>query len=350
MGLGELNSGRIEQLLRSEDRAELDQLYTEADRVRGESVGDEVHLRGLIEISNHCTRHCVYCGLRAPNTKIPRYRMSHDEVLASARMALEFGYGTVVLQAGEDPEWSADDVTELVKSIKSETGLAVTLSLGERDPEEYQDWRDAGADRVLLRFETSDPVLFKKIHPRRADHFVDRVELLRTLRSMGYEIGSGVMVGLPGQTFSSVAEDLLLFRDLDLDMVGLGPFVCNPDTPLGQNEVEDAGENQVPATNEMALRVIALTRLLRPDANIPSTSAIAAVDPESGHSMGLGRGANVIMPNLTPLEYRRKYQIYPGKIYADEASESVNKNLVQLIHTLGRRVGLGPGNRVRPTP
>jgi biotin synthase len=338
---------QLEQWLRETDDAKLTLLYEEADRVRRETVGDEVHLRGLIEISNRCVRSCLYCGLRAPNDRLPRYRMMPEEVVEAAKIAKEYGYGTVVLQSGEDRGWSINGLADLIREIKRQTGLAVTLSVGERGMEEYSHWRAAGADRVLLRFETSDSELYERIHPKLSGQKIDRFQLLAELKSLGYELGSGVMVGIPGQRYSTLAHDIELFRELDLDMVGVGPFVPNPDTPLGQGCEPDARDDQVPASVDMALRVVALTRLARPDANIPSTSAIAALDPEKGHTLGLTRGANVMMPNLTPLKYRACYEIYPGKIFADEAEETIHRQILARIERHGRKPGRGRGDRKR---
>ena len=222
--------------LREVDPTRLRELYKRADSLRREHVGDEVHLRGLIEISNYCVRMCGYCGLRAGNKPVDRYRMSADEVVACAGKAKEFGYGTVVLQSGEDLGLTVDWVVDVVQRIKTETGLAVTLSLGERSEEELVRFKAAGADRYLLRFETSDPELFRLIHPPRRGTSDDRVSILRALRRLGYEIGSGVMVGIPGQTFDTLADDVLLFATLDLDMIGVGPYLPHPATPLGKGE------------------------------------------------------------------------------------------------------------------
>jgi biotin synthase len=186
--------------LRETDPARLAELWRLADRVRQENVGGEVHLRGLVELSNHCVRLCGYCGLRAGNLALVRYRMSDDEVMACVQKAVEFGYGTVVLQSGEDPGLTVERIVALVERIKSETSLAVTLSLGERDDEELAAWRRAGADRYLLRFETSNRALFDRIHPPRSDASSDRLAILATLGRLGYEVGSGVMIGIPGQT------------------------------------------------------------------------------------------------------------------------------------------------------
>jgi biotin synthase len=332
--------------LRETDPSRLSRLYRRADAVRREHVGDEVHLRGLVEVSNHCVRRCAYCGIAAPNTGLSRYRMTTDEVLGCARQAKELGYGTVVLQAGEDYGLTRGWVVDLVRSIKSATGLAVTLSLGERPDEDLSAFREAGADRYLLRFETSDPALYEAIHPSLPDRRSDRFAILRRLESLGYEVGSGVLVGIPGQTFESLASDLLLFRDLDLDMIGVGPYIPHPATPLGAGLFPRAPEGeQVPADEETTTKVVALARLVRPDANIPSTTALATLEPSFGRERGLLRGANVVMPNLTPPAYRALYEIYPGKACISETAEACGSCLPVRIRMIGRTPGTGPGAR-----
>jgi biotin synthase len=391
--------------LRENDAEALGRLYQAADQVRREHVGDAVHLRGLIEISNHCRRMCLYCGLRAGNQGLPRYRMSPAEILDCARTALRLGYGTVVLQAGEDTVITGAWLAEVVRQIKAETGLAITLSMGERSPEELARWREAGADRYLLRFETSDPELFRRIHPPFPGQPADRIALLRQLREMGYEIGGGVMIGLPGQSFSSLARDIELFRQLDLDMVGVGPYIPHPATPLGKqftgsagvlagglpipkkgsagedasatfswertqrcaeeaqevslasafsprtfassasSAVKESGAEQVPNSEEMVYKVIALTRLACPAANIPSTTALASINRMDGRERGLASGANVVMPNLTPAQYRAWYEIYPNKACVFETGEQCAPCLERKIRGMGRVPGVGPGAR-----
>jgi biotin synthase len=325
-------------------------LWEEADRVRREHVGDEVHLRGLIELSSFCRRDCHYCGIRG-SRKIERYRMSEEEAMECVRTAQKLEYGTVVLQSGEDLGLTSDFITGLVRGIKSETPLAITLALGERSIEELARWREAGADRYLLKHETSDPELFRRIHPDCGSEVSNRIALLTAAKEMGYEAGSGVMVGIPGQTYESLADDIMLFRDLDLEMIGCGPFVPHPDTPLGQMTNDEFrmtnGRAQVPATDTMTTKVVALTRLVCPDANIPSTTALATVNREHGREMGLERGANVWMPNLTQLKYRALYEIYPGKAKVIDTAEEFHKNLMTTLAALGRSPGKGPGGRKR---
>lgn len=343
-----LDQSSLEAWLRQEETPRLEELWAAADLVRQKMVGDQVHRRGLIEISNHCVRRCAYCGIRAANTEVVRYRMEPSEILACARQAKAFGYGTVVLQAGEDPAHDAQSIAALVRAIAEETGLAITLSLGERPRQDYELWRKAGADRYLLRLETTDPVLFQRIHPGHPGK-EPRLVLLGHLRELGYEVGSGVMIGIPGQSYASLARDLLLFRELDLDMIGVGPYIPHPGTPLGQDGNPDfptapAG-GQVPNTEGMTYKTVALTRLVRPDANIPSTTALATLNTEQGRELGLQRGANIVMPNLTPVAYRALYEIYPGKACISESAAQCSLCLDGRIHAIGRVPGTGPGWR-----
>jgi biotin synthase len=332
--------------LRETDETALEALYQRADDARRRHVGDEVHLRGLIEISNHCVRNCGYCGLRRANEPLGRYRMSADEILACAREAVEYGYGTVVMQSGEDygirRQWMAD----LVRRIKAETPLAVTLSLGERTDEALRLWRKAGADRYLLRFETSNRDLYDRIHPAHPHKRSDRIAMLKRLRGFGYEIGSGVMIGIPGQSYEDLATDIETFRALDLDMIGMGPYLPHPATPLAVAPRGAAGA-QVPNTEAMTYKMIALTRLACPEANIPSTTALATLNLAQGRELGLQRGANIVMPNLTPQKYRALYEIYPAKACIAETARQCHGCMKGRILSIGRSVGAGAGGRRR---
>ncbi len=354
--------------LRESDPQRLEGLWSCADETRRRFVGDVVHLRGLIKISNHCVRHCAYCGLRGPNHKVGRYRMTADEVMACVRQAVALGYGTIVLQASEDPALTQGWMTDLVGRIKSETALAITLSLGERSVHDLAAWRAVGADHYLLRFEASNAALYERVHPARGDGGPERLALLSAMRQLGYEVGSGVMAGLPGQTYEDLANDLELFRDLDLGMIGVGPYLPHPDTPLGANFFpnrrepadaarydphlafpapgEDAGE-QVPNSELMTYKVLALARLVCPRASIPSTTSLATLNRENGRELGLLRGANVVMPNLTPPQYRRLYEIYPAS-YPSNDPDPWDAALRQHIAALGRSVGTGRGDAPRP--
>ncbi len=324
------------------DPRRLERLWRQANELRRRHVGDEVHLRGLVEISNHCVRRCAYCGISARRTDLKRYRMSRDEVLDCAREARRLGYGTVVLQAGEDPRLTGQWVAELVRSIKDQQGLAVTLSLGERPAEELSLWRSAGADRYLLRFETSNEELYARLHAGEDRGLADRLAVLRELRRLGYEVGSGVMVGIPGQTYDDLARDVRMFEELELDMIGLGPFIPHEATPLAAEP--PAPHDQAANTELMARKMIALARIARPASNIPATTAIATINTADGREMALECGANVVMPNLTPPEYRPMYEIYPAKACIAETAEHCSRCIRGRIAAIGRKIGTGHGD------
>ncbi len=353
IGVGDaLTHEEIERWLRERDETRLEQLWRAADDTRRRTVGDAVHLRGLIEISNHCVRRCAYCGIRAGNRAVERYRMSADDILACAHRARAYKYGTVVLQAGEDYGLAADWVARVVRRLRQETELAVTLSLGERSDADLSLWREAGADRYLLRFETSDEQLYRRIHPDLPGRVSDRLAILARLQELGYETGTGIMVGLPGQTYASIADDIELFRSTDMDMIGIGPYLPHPDTPLGhefarRTASDDWPADQAPNTELATCKVIALTRLVRPDANLPATTALSLLKRSTGRTHGLLRGANVIMPNLTPAPERAKYEIYPQKAAAHETADAINESLLALLASQGRSVGDGAGGRTR---
>jgi len=331
--------------LRCDTPGTLQDLWERADQTRREHVGDAVHLRGLVEISSHCGRNCHYCGLRAANSKVIRYRLAAEDILACADQAVEFGYGTLVLQSGEDDRIEAGALAGIIRCIKAATPLALTLSLGERSEEDLHIWKEAGADRYLLRFETSDQTLYRAIHPDRNGLVSDRVALLRSLRKVGYEIGSGVMVGIPGQSHETLADDILLMKEMDLDMIGIGPFIAHPDTPLGQAKNSLPADQQVPATIAMTCKVLAMARIVCPNANIPATTAMAVMDVWQGRALALGCGANVMMPNLTPDRLRKLYAIYPGKADQAEAADRSDHRIREQIAAMGRQVGQGPGGR-----
>jgi biotin synthase len=342
-----LTYDEIIKWLKTEDTVELEKLWKLANQIRHDYVGDEVHLRGLIEFSNICCRECGYCGLNVSNKNVDRYRMTMEEVVACAKQAQEFGYGTVVLQSGEDFGITQDWMVELIGKIKQQTNLAITLSLGERTKDELKAWKEAGADRYLLRFETSDPDLYKIIHPVLVDNSLrHRIAILRELKELGYEVGSGVMVGIPGQSYAILARDILLFAELDLDMIGVGPFLPHPNTLLGQKKAINLdAQEQVPNTELMTYKVVALTRIMCPTANIPSTTALATVNKRFGRELGLMRGANVVMPNVTPKQYREKYVIYPNKACLTEEAEACDRCMQLRINTIGRKIGKGQGGR-----
>jgi biotin synthase len=347
-----LTQAEILAWLRESNPDRLKDLYAWADRVRKENVGDAIHLRGLIEISNHCSRQCMYCGLRQGNRQLRRYRMTRDEILDCAREGELLGYRTVVVQGGEDDALTPEWIAEIVSWIKRNTDLAVTLSLGERSEDELRMWRAAGADRYLLRFETSDQQLFRIIHPPKRSDASDRLHLLRMIKGLGYEAGGGVMVGIPGQSYAILADDIQQFHDLNLDMIGIGPYIPHPATPLGTGALRPkiAASEQSAPTEEMAYKMVALARITCPTANIPATTALATINKTSGRRQGLSVGANVVMPNLTPVKYRSLYQIYPAKACIDEDANDCNRCLRGQIHSIGRTVGVGHGSRGESEP
>lgn len=307
-------------------------LYAAADRVRQKYVGDQVELRGLIEFSNICKQNCLYCGLRRDNRQIPRYRLDGETILVFGRRAAELGYKTLVMQSGEDEAFSPERLAPVLTELKK-LGVALTLSIGEKSREEYAALRAAGADRYLLRIETTDKALYEKLDPGMS--WDNRVRCLRDLKELGYEVGTGSLVGLPGQTVESMARDVLFFQELDADMVGIGPFIPNPDTPLAS---ADGG------TFDLACRMMALTRLLLPDANIPATTAMETLQPD-GRMLALQRGANVVMPNVTDTDYRKMYMLYPGKICLNDAPADCRSCVTDKIMGIGRTVSQNQGFR-----
>ena len=312
------------------DESVNDFLFKTADEVRKEHVGDEVHLRGLIEFSNICKCNCKYCGLRKDNPELERYRLSIEEAYNFAKKAKEYGYKTVVLQSGEDSYYSVERLVKLLQDIKK-LDLAITLSIGERSFEEYKAFKEAGADRYLIRIETTDKKLYKKMHPNMS--FENRVRCLKDLKTLGYEVGTGCLVGLPEQSIDSLANDILSFKEIDADMIGIGPFIPNQNTPL-----KDAKGG----TFEMALKVMALTRILLPTINIPATTAMETLN-SNGRLIALQSGANVVMPNVTEGDYRRKYEIYPGKICVGDTPAHCRGCISTKIQSIGRTVSTDYG-------
>ena len=319
------------ELLKMPPEFSLD-LFETADRVRKNDVGNEIHLRGIIEFSNFCERNCLYCGLRKANEKLERYRMPDEEILETARDIKAAGIATVVLQSGEDSYYTASRICELVQAIKEETSLVITLSLGERPSGDFRAFMNAGVDRYLLKHETASPELYKYLRPGcRLDQ---RVSCLKTIKELGFETGTGNMVGLPGQTYEILADDLLLMKMLDADMLGIGPFISHPDTPLSGIETDDI---------ELTLRVIAIARLLTRNTNIPATTALATLSPH-GRLQALQAGANVVMPDFTPKQYKSRYEIYPGRADVGQAIDIIAQ-LEKDFLTIGRSIGHSVGNR-----
>lgn len=297
-------------------------VYEKADRIRRETVGDVVHIRAIIEFSNICRRGCRYCGLNRANEKVVRYRMSPKEILDTAGQAVDAGYRTIVLQSGEDPCFNKETLGEIVKEIKG-MDAAVTLSCGELTYEELQYLRGCGADRYLLKHETADPKLYAELHP--CGVLEERIHCLENIYRLGYETGSGFMIGLPGQSLETIADDLLLLKKLHCKMAGIGPFIPHPDTPL-------RGERE--GSPELTKRAVALARILLPQANLPVTTSLGVINQKEKEN-AFACGANVIMKKVTPDPYKEAYQIYPAKL---EKTDIVNdrKILEEQIRGLGR--------------
>jgi biotin synthase len=319
----------------------MEALCAAAARVKLAEVGSHVYLRGIIEFSNRCNKDCYYCGIRSSNGGVDRFRMSSAEIVASAEWAWRQRYGSIVLQSGElQSAEFRDFVTGVLEKIAERTGgeLAITLSLGEQDQETYGRWFSAGAHRYLLRIETSDPGLYTRLHPG-SHRFEERVACLDALRETGYQVGTGVMIGLPGQTVEQLARDIGFCRERDIDMIGMGPYIPHADTPLGccAGGWDAAVRRQ---RLDLSLRMIALTRLMLRDVNIAATTALQALDPE-GREKGLLAGANVIMPNVTDARYRSRYQLYEGKPCLDEDPLACATCLTRRIERVGGVVGFG---------
>jgi len=326
------------QLLKAEGE-ELEELYREADSIRRQNVGDDVFIRGIIEFSNICANNCLYCGIRASNINVKRYTMQAEEILDAAYAMAKSQQTTIVLQSGETPGTRDEELGEIIKRIKKETSLTVTVSVGNRSYDTYHYWRECGMDRYFLRFETSEPTLFDKLHP--GSTLAERLKCLSDLQDLGIQTGSGFMIGLPGETLEILADNILLCRKIDLDMIGVGPYIPHPDTPLGQ------GKNSYDENPEIFFKALAVLRIFNPDAHIPATTAFDVVFPGEGRNFALQRGANVFMPNNTPSVYRKDYLLYPGKPGVDESADQSLYAAVMKIQSLGRTVGKGPGHSIK---
>jgi len=317
-----LSSDDLVRFLDEKDPIKIQELLTTAYNIKVDNVGSKVYLRGLIELSNICTKNCYYCGLRQANSNVSRYELSDEQVLDAALFAWKANYGSLVLQAGERTGARyINKVTKLVKRIKdlSNGELGITLSLGEQSKEVYQEWFDAGAHRYLLRIESSNPDLYNKIHPKNLHHSWDRrLAALINIKEIGYQTGTGVMIGLPYQTLQDLANDLLFMKEIGIHMVGMGPYLMHSETPLGQLIHENQGL-------ELSLKMVALLRILMPKINIAATTAMQVIDPE-GREKAVLSGANIIMPNMTIGEVRKDYQIYENKPgIEDDAAISKSK-------------------------
>lgn len=332
-----LNQQDIIELLKIDDKA-IPELFARAYDIKSKYVGNKVYYRGIIEFSNICEKNCYYCGIRKDNHEPERYRMTRSEILEAAKFALKSEYGSLVLQSGEiRNEAFATYIESILRDIKnlSDGKLGITLSMGEQNLETYRRWYEAGAHRYLLRIETSNSELYEKLHPRDHD-FKARFQALEDLKKRGYQVGTGIMIGLPGQSREDLADDILFMKENDIDMIGMGPFIPHQDTPMADSlgEFENFRDSQL----ELSLKMIAVTRLVLKNVNIAATTALQALDP-IGREKGLQAGANIIMPNITDTKYREGYQLYENKPCLDENSEMCRGCLETRIRSIGEEIG-----------
>jgi biotin synthase len=316
-------------------------LLRKAAEVKASEVGNVVYLRGLIEFSNCCAKNCNYCGIRLDNKLVERYTLSNEEILTAAKYAYEKNFGSVVLQSGEieSPAFTAK-VEYLLQEIKafSNGELGVTLSCGEQSEETYSRWFAAGGHRYLLRIESSNPALYSKIHPDDEKHsFEKRIECLKLLKKIGYQVGTGVMVGLPFQTYEDLAKDLLFMQELDIDMCGMGPYIEHVDTPLYAFKDELWSLQK---RFEVTQNMVAILRILMPDINIAATTALQAID-KLGREKVIRTGANILMPNITPGVYRNSYKLYDNKPCTDESADDCTSCIDVRVHLTDNEVGYG---------
>ncbi|MCX7879793.1 MAG: [FeFe] hydrogenase H-cluster radical SAM maturase HydE [Ignavibacteria bacterium] len=339
----ELTQADLISLLSCELPDEIEQIRAKAYEIMKSEVGEKVYLRGLIEFSNICVNDCYYCGIRRSNKSIQRYTLQYDEILDCAMFAFRNGYGSIVLQSGEQrTKKFIDFLCRIISEIKAKTisdslpnGLGITLCIGEQTYASYKRLFEAGAHRYLLRIETSNPELFRMIHPRDIS-FENRLECLYSLKDIGFQVGTGVMIGLPGQSLEDLANDILFFKEIDADMIGMGPYIVHKETPFAN--FEDYFQKNKRDIYKLSLKMIAVVRIFLRDVNIASTTALQALYP-FGREEGLRFGANVIMPLLTPVSVRKNYVLYEGKPCIDEFTNSCGECIIARIESIGRTVG-----------
>jgi len=322
-------------LLRCEDPLEQEIIFDFADKVRKQHMGEGVLLRGLVEFSNHCDCECFYCGLNCSNSRLTRYALTEEEIMASVATLVSYRIKTVVLQSGEDSALDAHWLARIVSRIKERFSCAVTLSVGERSYNEYKMWKDAGADRYLLKIETTDAGLYESLHSGR--RLATRLKCLAVLRELGYQVGSGNMIGLPGQTMEMICGDIVFFKQERFDMIGIGPFIPHPQTRLREEKRGDAA---------IALKALALTRIVTRDAHMPATTALGSLE-EDFRFQALCAGANVLMPNFSPEQVKTLYQIYPGKRCVNEKGGACVACLEKKMRVTGRSIDYSIGHSLK---
>lgn len=316
-------------------------ILQKAGAVKEKHIGKKVYFRGLIELSNVCEKDCFYCGIRKSNGETSRYNLTDKEVLEAAEFAFRENYGSIVIQSGEvTSEVFVSRIERLVKQIKALSGdkLGITLSLGEQTEEVYRRWFEAGAHRYLLRIESSNPDLYQKLHPDDGQHlFGSRLKALAHLKQIGFQTGTGVMIGTPFQTMEDMVHDLLFFRNFDIDMVGMGPYIEHDDTPL---TIQKPALLPLAERFNLSLKMVAILRLVMPDINIAATTALQSIDP-LGREKAIKAGANIIMPNITPAKYRSNYRLYNNKPCLDEDPDQCAGCLDARISLADGEIGYG---------
>lgn len=327
----------VELLGKSGDLAVAERLRQEAVRLRQQHYGDKVYTRGLIEFTNYCKNNCYYCGIRRENKNASRYRMTLEEILACCENGYGLGFRTFVLQGGEDPYFTDERMVEIIRAIKEGyPDCALTLSIGEKSYESYKAFKEAGADRYLLRHETASDGLYQSLHPAEMK-LSKRMECLYHLKELGYQVGAGFMVGSPGQTLEDLAEDLIFLKELQPQMVGIGPFIPHHDTQFAD---EAAG------SVEMTLFLLSIIRILLPKVLLPATTALGTMDPR-GREKGLCAGANVVMPNLSPVKNRKLYDLYDNKICTGEEAAECRGCLSRRVESVGYRLVVEKGDAIK---
>jgi len=329
---GDLSDEELICLLKTDEYDEM--LFKKADQKRKEIYGNKVYMRGLIEFTNYCKNNCYYCGIRRDNSYASRYRMTLDEIIATCLHGYELGFHTFVLQGGEDPYYTDERVCQIVSEIRERfPDCAITLSIGEKSKESYEAYFNAGANRYLLRHETAANEHYRKLHPDEMT-LDNRKRLLYDLKDIGYQVGAGFMVGSPFQTTENIISDLRFLQELDPDMIGIGPFISHQDTPFAKYEN---------GSFTLSLRLVAILRLMHPYALIPATTALGTVNPQ-GRELGIKAGANVVMPNLSPEEVRKKYLLYDNKICIGEDIEMCLGCIEKRIDSIGYELVTDIGN------
>lgn len=329
----DLTSEEFLSLLENLDEDNKKYLIEKSVHTRKDHYGDRVYMRGLVEISSYCKQNCVYCGIRFGNEKAERYRLTDDQIMSACDEGYRLGYRTYVLQGGEDDYFTDEKVIEIVQMIKGKySDTRVTLSLGEKSRESFQKFYDAGADRYLLRHETASKALYKKIHPDMS--YDNRIECLKILKGIGFQVGAGFMVGIPGQTLEDLVMDLKFLKELQPHMVGIGPFIPHKDTPF---------KNFAAGTLDLTETLLAMIRLILPDVLLPATTSLGSLHP-TGRERGLKAGANVVMPNLSPTEVREKYALYDGKICTGDEAAHCRRCIEGRINSAGYQVDMSVGD------